>query len=401
MIGRRSAGAVGAAFSTAALVWLLTILNTPAQSRIQMPTVERLEGARWWPTKDSAARADYVGPAACASCHRAKAESQARTAMARTATRAAESEVLGARPLLTFVTAPYRHTITTKSGTSIYSVSDGDRTATAVLGWAFGMGRVGQTFLFERDGTLYETRASYFGALDALHFTPGRTLDAPRTVDDAMARPLVRSEARRCVGCHTTASSVSGVLSLAGMTPGVTCEACHGPGRAHVEAMREHREDDGLAAIVNPAGFGPIDSVDFCGACHATYWDVILAGQKGIAALRSQPFRLQSSRCWGEGDRRITCVACHDPHAPLEHDASVYAVRCLACHMQAGLPGESAPGAPTRTRSEAVAPQAPACRANATGQCATCHMPKYAAPEMHFTFTDHLIRVVRNPGAAH
>ena len=36
-----------------------------------------------------------------------------------------------------------------------------------------------------------------------------------------------------------------------------------------------------------------------------------LAGEKGVKALQSQPFRLQSSRCWGEGDRRITCVACH------------------------------------------------------------------------------------------
>jgi hypothetical protein len=27
--------------------------------------------------------------------------------------------------------------------------------------------------------------------------------------------------------------------------------------------------------------------------------------------------------------------------------------------------------------------------------CVSCHMPKYAVPEMHFRFTDHLIRVVR------
>ena len=31
----------------------------------------------------------------------------------------------------------------------------------------------------------------------------------------------------------------------------------------------------------------------------------------------------------------------------------------------------------------------------ASENCVTCHMPKYEVPEMHFAFTDHLIRVVR------
>jgi hypothetical protein len=157
--------------------------------------------------------------------------------------------------------------------------------------------------------------------------------------------------------------------------------------------MRANRDEEGLAAIVNPAPFHPIDSVDFCGACHGTYWDVALANEPGVRALRSQPFRLQSSRCWGEGDRRITCVACHDPHAPLEREAGGYDARCLSCHKQADAASPHA--VPTRPAASAPTPDDPSCRAGGRAGCATCHMPKYRVAEMHFSFTDHLIRIVR------
>jgi hypothetical protein len=127
-----------------------------------------------------------------------------------------------------------------------------------------------------------------------------------------------------------------------------------------------------------------VDSVDFCGACHATFWDVKLADERGIAALRSQPFRLQSSRCWshaGAGDARLTCVACHDPHQPLVREPSAYDAKCLSCHVTAGT-------TPTASHPER------ACKVG-TENCSSCHMPKYQVPGMHFQFTDHLIRVVR------
>jgi hypothetical protein len=127
------------------------------------------------------------------------------------------------------------------------------------------------------------------------------------------------------------------------------------------------------------------DSVDFCGACHAMFWDVQLAGERGIAALRSQPFRLQSSQCWTSGDRRITCVACHDPHKPLAREAEFYDSRCVACHQSGGATG-------TRATVRRVCPVGKA-------RCVTCHMPKYDVPEMHYAFTDHLIRTPRSAAA--
>jgi formate-dependent nitrite reductase cytochrome c552 subunit len=138
--------------------------------------------------------------------------------------------------------------------------------------------------------------------------------------------------------------------------------------------------------IMNPAHLGPVDSVDFCGACHRTSVDVVLTGAKGIQTLRFPAYRLQRSRCWGKGDARITCIACHDPHLPLVTDVATYDRNCLNCHMR------SAASTPMHLQRARACP---------VGQknCVTCHMPKRDVQEMHGAFTDHRIAVYR-PGAA-
>jgi hypothetical protein len=76
-----------------------------------------------------------------------------------------------------------------------------------------------------------------------------------------------------------------------------------------------------------------VTSVDFCGACHRSWSDVMLAGTRGVINARSQPYRLEKSKCWRRGDARPTCIACHNPHEPLVQDAVAYDQKCLACHQ--------------------------------------------------------------------
>src|SRR5262245_53218880 len=353
---------------------------TPRAAAAQgMATADRVQGPGWWPTKGTPALEDYVGAAACARCHAAQAP-QSRTSMARTLSPAGDSAVLRERKDLAARLAGHDYAISTRDGRAVYTVKKDESTLSVPLGWAFGVGKVGQTYVYEKDGRFHESRASYFDATGGLGFTPHRALESPRDLDEAGGRPLPDAEARRCFGCHTTAATTAGRFDVARLVPGVNCEACHGPGRRHVAAV-----DQGLVADVKPSmalprRSDPAASVDFCGACHATWWDVTLAGEKGVAALRSQPFRLQSSRCWGEGDARLTCVACHDPHRPLVREATAYDARCLGCHA-AGQ--KTAAGRAARV-----------CRV-AKERCTDCHMPKYEVPEMHFEFTEQLIRVVR------
>jgi hypothetical protein len=142
--------------------------------------------------------------------------------------------------------------------------------------------------------------------------------------------------------------------------------------------LNTHQED-----IFNSATLSPADSVDFCGACHGTWWDVKLSGVKGVSTARSAPYRLVTSKCWGrKGDARITCIACHDPHEQLQTEASAYDHACLKCHVtaQGQKPTTEQPGA--------------ACPVG-TKNCTSCHMQKVYVPEMHDKFTDHRIRIAR------
>jgi len=125
----------------------------------------------------------------------------------------------------------------------------------------------------------------------------------------------------------------------------------------------------------------PVDSVDFCGSCHGTWWDVKLSGVKGVSTVKSQPYRLENSKCWGKGDARLTCVACHDPHKQLQTDAVSYDRNCLGCHA-------------AKDSLDTEKNMAHACPVS-TNNCVSCHMPKVNVPEMHYNFTDHWIRVAK------
>jgi len=352
----------------------------------QLSTLDHLAEPGFWPTQPGASHSEYVGTKACASCHAAKVVEQKTTPMAQNAMHADDSEILHEHPDMKFAAGKYRYEIRTDAKHSVYTVTDGDRKASATLLWAFGLGRAAQSYLFKKDdGNFYEARVTYFETLRAIDFTPARALTSAKDLDEAMYRPVSASEISRCFGCHTTASTIGGQFEEKNLMLGVTCEACHGAGAKHVASAQASAlagvADDAPGGIFNPARLPPADSVDFCGACHSTWWDTKLSGVTGASTTRSQPYRLEESKCWGKGDARLTCMACHDPHKPLQTDASAYDTVCSSCHVTAG------------EKKSATHP-GEACPAN-TRNCTSCHMEKVYVPEMHYKFTDHRIRIVR------
>jgi hypothetical protein len=84
-----------------------------------------------------------------------------------------------------------------------------------------------------------------------------------------------------CIGCHTThgqpqpkderglPSPVARVAEF-----GISCEACHGPGAAHVRANTELGAKDSArrAGIVNPAKLGHERSSEVCAQCHSVFY---------------------------------------------------------------------------------------------------------------------------------
>lgn len=168
------------------------------------------------------------------------------------------------------------------------------------------------------------------------------------------------------------------------MVPGVNCESCHGPGSAHVEAMKAKQYDD--AKIYNAGRMsGDEISQEFCGKCHRSAETVLFMPNHGsVNNVRWQPYRIFGSKCYSD-DKRISCVACHDPHEPLERESTAYDAKCLACHQSKD-----------KSATADAAATEPPCPV-AAKDCVSCHMPKFDLPGAHLKFTDHRIRVAK-PG---
>jgi len=377
-----------------ALVMPLTFLEKPAAAfpspqhavETSMATEERVAARGWWPTKPSASLDDFVGTKECARCHPKIAATQLETPMARAASLVADSPALLEHERLSYQAGqrvgPYTFTISKVGAARTYTVSDGANSISEPLGWAFGLGNKGQTYVYQRNGGFYESRMSFFSTLQSLDLTPGHSPKTPQNLEQALGRAIPPDTLRRCFGCHTTASTTRAGFNASRLVLGVDCEACHGPGAKHAELMDDEKNAEGRQAIFDPGSLGPVAQVDFCGACHRTWYDVSVTGIKGVEDVRFQPYRLESSRCWGEGDARLTCVACHDPHQLLNHDVAAYDQKCFACH------------ASSRSQKRSSGHPGKACPV-ATKNCVTCHMPQVPLPSMHAPFTDHRIRIVR------
>ncbi|MGE0133362.1 MAG: multiheme c-type cytochrome [Blastocatellales bacterium] len=375
------------------LVVLLTALAGFGQMSGWMarPLTAAIAQAQQWQPNQPSSGARYVGSQACAQCHQSKSKAHAGSAMAQALATPAEAAILRDHTRLSFRNGQWAYRITREGDRSLYTVSDGVNDLTVPILWAFGRGTSGQTYVIRHDGIYYETRVSFFTTLRALDFTPGAPRQAPPSLPvslkDAIGQPLSHPDAMACFGCHATIAPGAQRFQLDNFTPGVTCEACHGPGEKHVALMKAEMNAEkppADKAIFNPRRMHPDEmSQQFCGACHRSWEAVMQMPERGgMSNVRFQPYRIANSRCYkNPDDRRISCTACHDAHEDPRHDAAFYDAKCLACHQAKNSP-------PAKDR---IAPPCPTGKA----QCATCHMPKIEPPGLHFKFTDHQIRVVK------
>jgi hypothetical protein len=161
------------------------------EASVQMTTEDRLLAPGWWPRKGSETRQRHVGSAACAACHARIVDIQ-KTSPMMSASMPAIGSVFGRSGItspLSFSTATYRFEIALNAGGPAYSASDGTHSVSTSLGWAFGGGHFGQTYLYQQQGTFYESTLSYYPAIRGLDFTPGHTRSAPRSLAQALGEP--------------------------------------------------------------------------------------------------------------------------------------------------------------------------------------------------------------------
>lgn len=351
----------------------------PAAGSLKAACVAALTGAAVAALACRPMLAQDTAPAVtCATCHRDVVTAYAQAPMRNAMQSAGSDPLLQSHARLSLERNGYTYTVFTQNGKSTYTVSDSAGSLTVGILWTLGMNS--QTWVLEKDGRYYESLVSYIGRIQGLATTPGDEHILPGSLQEAVGRELTEGEVSGCARCHATGFVSGKSPTEQKLIPGLNCERCHTGASQHMADARRGDPYSTIPEALEAMNAG--QASNFCGRCHGTFDDVMSKGAIGLLTVRFQPYRLQNSKCFSSRDKRISCLACHDPHQPVDRDQSFYDSKCLACHKASRA----------SARSSALQPKT--CPV-ATEKCVSCHMPKVELPAAHAVFTDHQIRIVR------
>jgi hypothetical protein len=209
-----------------------------------------------------------------------------------------------------------------------------------------GSGRRGQSYLYWKDGLLFQLPVSYLTGIK-------QWINSPGYVDGQINFERVITP--RCMECH----SESFKLELPGGEPrystdyelGFNCAKCHGDGARHAAYQSAHLTEKVGKYILDPARFPRDRQLDNCALCHSGAWAPKKApfsykpGQRldeyapaGAGAADpsadvhgNQVALLRQSKCF-RSSPAMSCSACHNVHRQ-ERDLVQFATKCLSCHQ--------------------------------------------------------------------
>ena len=224
---------------------------------------------------------------------------------------------------------------------------------------------------------------------------------------DNMKRPT----GALCDGCH----SVNYNIATKTVTEwNVGCERCHGPGS-------DHAARPALTNIINPARLDFVTASDTCIQCHSqgqplqkplkgVYYDWPVGFEMGKRLIdywqleanklgettfthfadgtahknRMQGNDFVQSEMYLHG---VTCFSCHDVHGTSNNAQLIKPanVLCLECHGPNSPNGPHAPSIEAHTHHAA---------GSAGDQCVNCHMPKIATEFVGVNVRSHTFRFV-------
>jgi tetratricopeptide (TPR) repeat protein len=373
--------------------------------------------AAWWahdrpgdagnaPAGPVAAAARYVGSERCGDCHAAELAAWRGSQHARAIQRASDTTALG-----DFDDARFRY----GDVTSTFFRRDGHpwvRTdgPDGALGdfqvqYAFGVYPLQQYLLALPGGRLqalsiaWDARPAEAGGQRWFHLYPGERIDAH---DELHWTGRQQNWNYMCADCHSTrvqkhydAATDAYATTFAELTVG--CEACHGPGSAHVDWARTHArvparglttaldERRGVAWTRDAATGQPRRSrtrtsqreIEVCAQCHARRAQLAEDYRPGTPFLDAyRPALLGPELYHADGQQRdevfiwgswlqsrmhragVTCSDCHDPHTQKLRVPGNGV--CSQCHLAIKFDSPQhhfhAPGAPG-------------------AKCTSCHVP--------------------------
>jgi Cytochrome c554 and c-prime len=337
----------------------------------------------------------YVGPRACAECHPAEAALHSRSGHALTLWAAGRRQ-LSARldgttipdPEIPGVSWSYR----SRGGQLFIARRERNKVEECIAEYAFGSGHHATTFVSVIDAEvpgILEHRLTFYADEGALALTPGHDKSRPSPSLTPNGNVPAPDVAWKCFDCHSTQLAAHGDQRIDErmMIPNVSCERCHGPGRAHVAAARQGAPLDQLSLPFGPDRSTSAELVRFCGECHrhpeGPRPAEIRRGDPILA--RFQPIGLSMSKCYSQSEGKLNCITCHDPHARPSSNRAEYDAICMNCH--GGRDGS------TNLPPDQL-PHAVVCSVSPRERCVECHMPRVAVDAgQHVRLSDHWIRI--------
>ncbi len=272
--------------------------------------------------------------------------------------------------------------------------------------WIIGAGTNGFGAIVRRDGYLFQAPQSFYAKPKTWGPSPGY-----ESIDLGFNRPIQAG----CIFCHSgrarPIANTNGQFASAPFSEtSIGCENCHGPGAAHIAAMRSPSEASSKSPqVVNPARLTPYLADNICMSCHQTGDVRVLKPGKSYEDFRpGEPldntlsilmvpptpatppdvdhvehyYSMTLSKCYRASQGRMSCITCHDPHVEPSHEEApaYFNGKCLTCHTQQSCK------LPLHARQQS----------KPADNCIGCHMPKRDIEVIsHSSATNH--RIVARP----
>ncbi len=381
----------------------------------------------------------YVGDATCESCHREIFQEYRRTNHGRSLSQLSPEEdpadwrqippgpewkrdarVSSPADGLLYNVSPgpdeprQQETLDGPDGSTLHELS---REAHLVI----GSGNQTRSFLTIENGRITQLPLTWYSTDQRWGMSPGFA-----EINDRFSRPLIL----QCLACHTDLPVLEPHTQNAyAESPGpISCERCHGPGRAHVEGHQKEADEreTGLVSrqgsdpwIITPTRLDREREMAICLQCHlagiVTHPEgedpttfrpgMALAENRTVhvptlqfqdpewVGIDSHPIRLARSACYQESE--MTCLSCHAAHTPdQELPPEHFARQCGACHTGNG---EHSAGDGTASPLCSRHGRDGLAQEGSSGDCVSCHMSRGGTSDVpHVRFTDHWIQ--REPG---
>ena len=142
-----------------------------------------------------------------------------------------------------------------------------------------------------------------------------------------------------CASCHEPesknfASNPHSKIALQHGNAGITCEGCHGPGKAHVEDAGD------VTKIFNPAKASAKELDDKCLSCHAgahPNFGTSPHARAGVSCIGCHSVHASKDETLLKAAQPTLCYQCHaDQKAqfnmPIHHRVNEGLVKCTDCH---------------------------------------------------------------------